>query len=64
MASRFSNIPTTPVLDGVVSFVAKTRLVQHYEQTLGAKLFGMNRMFIDTKEATLLTTKYFTVFKL
>ena len=45
--------------DGVVSFNAKTQLIRHYEQTLGAKLFGGNRMFIDTKEAFVLTTKYF-----
>ena len=50
--------------DGVVSFIAKTQLVEHYEQTLGAKLFGGNRMFIDTKEAFTLTTKYFKDFKL
>ena len=50
--------------DGVVSFIAKTQLVVHYEQTLGAKLFGGNRMFIDTKEAFVLTTKYFKDFKL
>ena len=50
--------------DGVVSFISKTQLVEHYEQTLGAKLFGGNRMFIDTKEAFILTTKYFKDFKL
>ena len=50
--------------DGVVSFIAKTQLVEHYEQTLGAKLFGGNRMFIDTKESLILTTKYFKDFKL
>ena len=50
--------------DGVVSFVAKTQLIDHYKQTLGAKLFGGNRMFIDTKEAKILTTKYFKYFKL
>jgi hypothetical protein len=50
--------------DGVVSFIAKTQLIAHYEQTLGAKLFGGNRMFIDTKEAFILTTKYFKDFKL
>ncbi len=50
--------------DGVVSFIAKTQLVEHYEQTLGAKLFSGNRMFIDTKEAFILTTKYFKDFKL
>jgi hypothetical protein len=47
---------------GVVSFIAKTQLIQHYEQTLGAKLFGGNRMFIDTKEALILATKYFKDF--
>ncbi len=50
--------------EGVVSFIAKTQLIRHYEQTLGAKLFGGNRMFIDTKEALILTTKYFKDFKL
>lgn len=50
--------------DGVVSFNAKTQLVKHYEQTLGAKLFGGNRMFIDTREALILVTKYFKDFKL
>lgn len=50
--------------DGVVSFIAKTQLIGHYEQTLGAKLFGGNRMFIDTKEAFILTTKYFKDFRL
>jgi hypothetical protein len=49
---------------GVVSFVAKTQLIDHYSKTLGAKLFGSNRMFIDTKEAYILTTKYFKDFKL
>ena len=50
--------------DGVVSFISKTQHIKHYEQTLGAKLFGGNRMFIDTKEAFILTTKYFKDFKL
>jgi len=50
--------------DGVVSFIAKTQLIEHYEQTLGAKLFGGNRMFIDTKESLILTTNYFKDFKL
>ena len=45
--------------DGIVSFVAKTQLIEHYSQTLGAKLFGRNRMYIDTKEAQFLATKYF-----
>jgi hypothetical protein len=50
--------------DGVVSFIAKTQLISHYEQTLGAKLFGGNRMFIDMQDALNLTTKYFKDFKL
>ena len=45
--------------DGVVSFVAKTQLIEHYRQTLGAKLFAGNRMFIDTKESLMLVEKYF-----
>ena len=49
--------------EGVVSFIAKTQLIAHYEQTLGAKLFGDNRMFIDTKEALILTNKYFKNFQ-
>lgn len=50
--------------DGVVSFISKTQLISHYEQTLGAKLFSGNRMFIDNQEAFILTTKYFKDFKL
>lgn len=50
--------------DGVVSFIAKTQLINHYEQTLGAKLFGGTRMFIDTREAFILVNKYFKDFKL
>jgi hypothetical protein len=47
---------------GVVSFIAKTQLIEHYSQTLGAKLFGKNRMYIDTREAQILTTKYYKNF--
>ena len=50
--------------DGIVSFIAKTQLIEHYEQTLGAKLFGGKRMFIDTKEALILIAKYFKEFEL
>jgi hypothetical protein len=45
--------------EGVVSFNAKTQLIEHYRQTLGAKLFAGNRMFIDTPEALTLVTRYF-----
>ncbi len=48
--------------DGVVSFIAKTQLVEHHQQTLGARLFAGNRMFIDTREALTLVTKYYKDF--
>ncbi len=44
--------------DGIVSFIAKTQLIGHYEQTLGAKIFAGNRMFIDTRESLILVKKY------
>ncbi|OJV14731.1 MAG: hypothetical protein BGO21_18710 [Dyadobacter sp. 50-39] len=44
--------------DGIVSFVPKTQLIEHYQKTLGAKLFGSNRMFIDTREAMILVKNY------
>jgi hypothetical protein len=45
---------------GVVSFVAKSKLIEHYRLTLGAKQFGgSNRMFIDTKESLALVKQYF-----
>ena len=49
--------------DGVVSFIAKTQLIEHYQTTLGARLFGANRMFIDTKEALTLVQQYFKDFQ-
>ncbi|MCF8255804.1 MAG: hypothetical protein K9H61_06590 [Bacteroidia bacterium] len=49
--------------DGVVSFIAKSQLIEHYQETLGARQFrGSNRMFIDTKEALLLVLQYFKNF--
>ena len=51
--------------DGVVSFVAKSKLIEHYQKTLGAKIFGGgNRMFIDTRESLLLVKQYFKDFQL
>ena len=50
--------------DGVISFVAKSQLIKHYQLSLGAKLFGGgNRMFIDTREALILVKQYFKDFK-
>ena len=49
--------------DGFVSFVAKTKLIEHYKKTLGAKQFGGgSRMFIDTNEAITLVNQYFKNF--
>ena len=49
--------------DGVVAFIAKSKLVEHYQLTLGAKQFGgSNRMFIDTKESLALVKQYYNNF--
>ena len=45
--------------DGFVAFTAKTKLINHYEETLGAYHFKNQRMIIDTEPAKLLVTKYF-----
>jgi len=48
--------------DGIVSFIAKIQLIEHYSDTLGAKLFGKTRMYIDTEESYTLTMNYFKNF--
>ena len=45
--------------DGFVAFTAKSKLVKHYEETLGAYHFKNQRMIIDTDAAKFLVTKYF-----
>jgi hypothetical protein len=50
--------------DGNVLFFAKTKLISHYEQSLGAVHIGGQRMIIYTKEALLLVKKYFNDFKI
>jgi hypothetical protein len=45
--------------EGFVSFLAKTKLVSHYEKNLGATHFGGGLMVIDTITALKLTDKYF-----
>lgn len=45
--------------DGYLAFVAKTRLIKHYEQTLGAYHFKNQRMIIETEAAKVLVGKYF-----
>ncbi len=44
---------------GNVSFLSKSKLVEHYEKTLGAFHFGGRIMIIETKTALKLINKYF-----
>ncbi len=45
--------------EGIVSFIAKTKLIKHYETSLGAKIFNGDQMFIDTQAALKLIRQYF-----
>ena len=45
--------------EGFVSFTAKTKLIKHYEESLGAYYFGGHKMIIPTHSAKNLTSKYF-----
>lgn len=45
--------------EGYVSFLAKTKLIEHYEKSLGAVHFGGHKMIITTEAALKLTNKYF-----
>lgn len=45
--------------DGFVAFTAKTKLINHYETTLGAYHFGGHRMIIPKQSAQNLIDKYF-----
>lgn len=45
--------------EGNVSFLAKTQLIDHYEQTLGAFHYGGRIMIIETRAALKLINKYF-----
>ena len=47
--------------EGYVAFTAKTKLIAHYEQTLGALHFKNQRMIIETKSAKILVDKYFKI---
>lgn len=46
---------------GFVSFTSKTRLIEHYEKTLGATHVGGQKMVIFPQEALRLIKKYFPV---
>jgi len=45
--------------DGYVSFIAKTKLIDHYIKSLGAVHFGEHLMVITTETALKLIGKYF-----
>jgi len=45
--------------DGFVAFNAKTNLIKHYEQNLGAYHFKCQRMIIETEASKNLVKKYF-----
>jgi hypothetical protein len=45
--------------EGYVSFTAKTKLIDHYAQTLNAQLFGGQLMVINKQAANILIDKYF-----
>ena len=45
--------------EGFVAFISKTRLIKHYEQTLGAIHIGKQRMIIPNSASNILVTKYF-----
>jgi hypothetical protein len=45
--------------DGFVAFTAKTNLIKHYEESLGAFHFKNQRMIIETEASKKLGKKYF-----
>lgn len=45
--------------DGFVAFTAKSKLIEHYEKTLGAFHFKNQRMILDTNASKFLVKKYF-----
>ncbi|MDR1864751.1 MAG: hypothetical protein LBR08_04180 [Bacteroidales bacterium] len=48
--------------EGFVAFTPKTKLIEHYRQTLGAVLIGGQRMAIQMDAAQSLVNKYFPDF--
>lgn len=45
--------------DGFIAFTAKTNLIKHYEESLGAYHFKNQRMIIETESAKKLVKRYF-----
>lgn len=48
--------------EGAVAFTAKTRLIQHYMDTLGAEVLFGNRMGISEKSAQKLVNSYYKTY--
>jgi len=45
--------------EGNVAFTAKTQLIAHYEESLGARHIGGHRLLLDTVAAYRLVNRYF-----
>jgi hypothetical protein len=45
--------------EGNLAFTSKTKLIEHYKESLGAKHFGGRLMVLETKAALQLINKYF-----
>ena len=45
--------------DGFLSFTAKTKLIEHYDKTLGAYHLGNHLMILETKASSILVEKFF-----
>jgi hypothetical protein len=45
--------------EGAVSFISKTKLIGHYEKTLGAYHVGHHKMVIEKEAANVLINQYF-----
>ena len=53
------NLSASKGYKGVISFFAKTKLIEHYKDTLGAKVLFGNQMVIDEINARKLIVQYF-----
>lgn len=47
--------------EGFVAFISKTRLIEHYERTLGAVHVGNHKMVIFPREALQLIKRYYKI---
>ena len=52
-------LPFESGYEGFVNFVAKSKLVEHYKETLHAKVLYDNHMAIDSRGAAILVKRYF-----